>query len=85
MTGPRGGREDAAKPTTADRAVLAPVADRARGYADLAKAPNTLRAYRADWRDIAAWCEGRGLPALPAGRPESRRRARGGQRSTTTS
>ena len=46
--------------------VLSPAAERARGYADLAKAPNTVRAYRADWRDFAAWCEGRGLEPLPA-------------------
>lgn len=38
----------------------------ARGYLRLAKAPNTLRAYQADWRDFAEWCRARGREALPA-------------------
>ncbi len=38
----------------------------ARDYAARAKAPNTLRAYRADWADFAAWCARYDLPALPA-------------------
>ena len=29
-------------------------------------APNTERAYRADWADFAAWCDQHGLAALPA-------------------
>ena len=45
---------------------LVPVAERAREYADLAKAPNTLRAYRADWRDLAAWCAAHDRDPLPA-------------------
>jgi len=45
---------------------VAPLAERARGYAERAKADNTVRAYRADWRDFAAWCEARAQPALPA-------------------
>jgi integrase len=38
-------------------------------YALASKAPSTLRAYQADWRHFAAWCERRGdtpLPAAPA-------------------
>jgi site-specific recombinase XerD len=46
--------------------VLADVAEQARDYVAAAKAPNTLRAYRADWRDFAAWCERHALAALPA-------------------
>ena len=47
-------------------APLADVAQRARDYAQAAKAANTRRAYRADWRDFTAWCEGHGRTALPA-------------------
>src|SRR4051794_36886379 len=47
-------------------AQLADVADQARDYVAAAKAPNTLRAYRADWRDFAAWCAQHRLEALPA-------------------
>lgn len=35
-------------------------------YKALARAPNTLRAYAADWRDFAAWCQAAGQPSLPA-------------------
>ncbi len=45
---------------------LAPVAERARSYATQAKAPNTLRAYNADWRDFSAWCDAAGLIPMPA-------------------
>ncbi len=45
---------------------LADVAERAHDYAHQAKAPNTWRAYRSDWRDFAAWCSDHGLPSLPA-------------------
>ena len=33
---------------------------------DRARAPNTLRAYRSDWAHFTAWCEGQGVPSLPA-------------------
>lgn len=45
---------------------LAEDAERARAFARHATAPNTKRAYRSDWADFCAWCDGRGLPALPA-------------------
>jgi site-specific recombinase XerD len=45
---------------------LAAAANAARGFIEQAKAPNTLRAYRADWRDFTGWCEARGLVPLPA-------------------
>jgi site-specific recombinase XerC len=35
-------------------------------YALASKAPGTLRAYDADWRHFAAWCDRRGATALPA-------------------
>lgn len=42
---------------------LAEDAERARAFARAATAANTKRAYRADF---CAWCDGRGLSALPA-------------------
>jgi len=38
----------------------------ARGYAAAAKAPNTLRAYRADLRDFEDWCAQQRVAAIPA-------------------
>ncbi len=45
-----------------------PDADLARAatYARQALAPATLAAYAADWADFSAWCQSRGVPALPA-------------------
>ena len=45
---------------------LVDAVESARGYAADAKAPNTRRAYRADWQTFAGWCEARSLVALPA-------------------
>jgi len=45
---------------------LRPVAEAARDYAAHAKAENTLRAYRGDWRDFEGWTTAHGLEALPA-------------------
>ncbi len=44
--------------------------DRARAYVRASKAPATLRAYAADWRDFELWCREAGRTALPAA-PES--------------
>lgn len=41
-------------------------AARARAFASQATAVNTKRAYRADWADFCAWCDSRGVSALPA-------------------
>jgi site-specific recombinase XerD len=41
-----------------------------REYIRASKAENTLRGYRADWREFCGWCEARSLCALPAN-PES--------------
>src|SRR5438128_1878915 len=54
------------RPPAAGLAHLQVVADRARDYAAAARAANTIRAYRADWRDFSAWCDEAGLQALPA-------------------
>ena len=45
---------------------LRPVADSPQAYIRAAKAPATLRAYQADWRHFAAWCQARALSPLPA-------------------
>src|SRR5690242_2004745 len=50
--------------------IAPPPLDRAREFARLSKAENTLRGYRADWRDFCAWCEGAGQRAVP-GSPET--------------
>ena len=42
------------------------VAEQARDYAAEAKAPNTRRAYAADWRAFTEWCSSAGLGSLPA-------------------
>jgi hypothetical protein len=41
------------------------LAETARDYARGAKAPATMRAYASDWRHYTAWCERKGLDALP--------------------
>ena len=54
---------------SSDRQLAAPLiedAERARAFARAATAPNTKRAYRADWADFCAWCDTRGVTALPA-------------------
>ena len=48
--------------------IAPPSLDQAREFARLSKAENTLRGYRADWRDFCGWCERnsqRPLPAVP--------------------
>ena len=41
-------------------------ADRVDAYASKATAESTRRAYASDWRIFTAWCERKGLPALPS-------------------
>jgi len=43
-----------------------PLADVEAGYVDAARAANTMRGYRSDWREFTAWCAGRGVQPLPA-------------------
>jgi hypothetical protein len=40
---------------------LGPAEKLVRDYVAQAKAPNTLRAYAADWRHFTAWCRSRGF------------------------
>jgi hypothetical protein len=46
--------------------IVPPTLDQAREFARHSKAENTLRGYRADWRDFCAWCDAHGVRALPA-------------------
>lgn len=42
------------------------LAARARGFMEAAKAENTRRAYRSDWRQFESWCGTHGLTCMPA-------------------
>src|SRR3954451_2788345 len=46
-------------------APLSRLAERARDYARAAQAPNTVRAYAADWRHYCAWLAAQGFGELP--------------------
>jgi site-specific recombinase XerC len=46
--------------------IVPPSLEQAREFARHSKAENTLRGYRADWRDFCAWCESHALCPLPA-------------------
>jgi integrase len=46
--------------------IVPPSLDQAREFARHSKAENTLRGYRADWRDFCSWCESHALSPLPA-------------------
>ena len=46
--------------------VLGPELEEAAGYARAEKAETTRRAYRSDFSQFRAWCETKGIPALPA-------------------
>jgi integrase len=50
--------------------IVPPSLDQAREFARHSKAENTLRGYRADWRDFCQWCESHVLSPLPA-QPET--------------
>lgn len=45
---------------------LAPLVEAARAFAEHARAPRTLAAYRQQWGVFTAWCASHGLAALPA-------------------
>src|SRR5439155_24400918 len=45
---------------------FAELKEQVRAYLDAARAPNTHRAYRADWAAFTAWCTRRRRAALPA-------------------
>ena len=46
--------------------LLAELIGQAQDFATRARAENTLRAYRSDWRNFEAWCQVRQFPACPA-------------------
>jgi len=46
--------------------IAPPSLDQAREFARLSKAENTLRGYRADWRDFCQWCERNSQTPIPA-------------------
>jgi integrase len=45
---------------------LEDLARRARAFMDAAKAENSRRAYRSDWRHFEEWCRSHGLVSLPS-------------------
>jgi site-specific recombinase XerD len=44
-----------------------PLGEDEAAYVDAARAANTLRGYRSDWREWSAWCQSIGAEPLPAG------------------
>lgn len=65
--GPDAALEEAPAAGAITRAArLAALSEAAQQLVEAAKAPNTLRAYRSDWRHFTEWCAGQGLDALPA-------------------
>jgi len=46
--------------------VLAPLVEKAQGYARASKAPSTWRTYESVWRVYTAWCRTQGVPPLPS-------------------
>ena len=46
--------------------IPSPSLEQVRQYVRASKAENTLRGYRADWRDFCAWCEAQGVCPLPS-------------------
>jgi hypothetical protein len=47
-------------------AEIAELAERAKSYAQSAKADSTRKAYDSDWRHFEAWCRARGIESMPA-------------------
>jgi hypothetical protein len=62
------GQTTIAKTGTTEADVTWPAAleERARAYAEAARAPAILRAYAADWCAFTSWCADRSMDALPA-------------------
>jgi site-specific recombinase XerD len=46
--------------------IPSPALEQAREFARRSKAENTLRGYRADWRDFCGWCQSHAVSPLPA-------------------
>jgi site-specific recombinase XerD len=53
-------------PTAREADIVPLPSESAREFARRSKAENTLRGYRADWRDFCGWCESHGVGPLPA-------------------
>jgi integrase len=53
-------------PQSEEALQLAELILRAQNFAREARAENTLRAYRSDWRDFEAWCRDRNFLSCPA-------------------
>jgi site-specific recombinase XerD len=49
-----------------DETGLQPLVQKAARFIAMAKAENTLRAYRTDWTHFAAWCGQHAVASLPA-------------------
>jgi site-specific recombinase XerD len=49
-----------------DLAVKLPLTEDEAGYVEAARAANTLRGYRSDWREFTAWCGQQYLDPVPA-------------------
>ena len=43
-----------------------PLSESEAGYVEAARAANTLRGYRSDWREFTAWCNQRQVEPMPA-------------------
>jgi site-specific recombinase XerD len=52
-----------ARVETSQAAVL--LQDQINFYVEHSKAPNTVRAYKSDWRHFENWCSARSVPSLP--------------------
>jgi site-specific recombinase XerD len=46
--------------------IPSPALEQVRAFVRASKAENTLRGYRADWREFCGWCESHGICPLPA-------------------
>ncbi len=53
-------------PAPAALVIARPPSMTSQEYAGQSSAPNTIRAYRADWADFTAWCARAGRDSLPA-------------------
>jgi len=56
-------------PESADPVALldgVPLSEDEAGYVEAARAANTLRGYRSDWREFATWCTSHGMEPMPA-------------------
>jgi site-specific recombinase XerD len=55
-----------ASPALSGEMTVAELVEKARHYVASAKAPETVRGYRIDWKDFSDWCKRHGREAMPA-------------------